>query len=188
MQNYNNAPQAPLSQPAFLERVTWLQNEIGDLRQEVVEIGRLHASLLSGADDAAEDPLKQQYASIRTRNARIKSGLEELQKDFNSTTDGTKNLKQSRLQLLKDQFTKELKVYERQELDVQKRNADQISRQYRIVNPDATEAQVQEAVALGEPVFETAVCATSIRTERTKLISSSSSQTGRTMLNRPLTT
>ena len=65
---------------------------------------------------------------------------------------------------LKGDFEKALKDYQQEEIGYRQRYREQIARQYRIVNPEATEQEVQEASELdwgSEGVFQTAVRITS---------------------------
>lgn len=68
--------------------------------------------------------------------------------------------KDSQIRNLKSQFKSQLEQYQQEESTYKKRYQDQIARQYRIVNPDATEEEVHEAAQANwgdEGVFQTAV-------------------------------
>ena len=76
------------------------------------------------------------------------------------TQGGTKGVKARQAQQLKNDFEKALGDYQQEEVAYRQRYRDQIARQYRIVNPEASEAEVQEASELdwgSEGVFQTAV-------------------------------
>ena len=66
---------------------------------------------------------------------------------------------------LKRGFKRELENYQQEESEYRLRYREQIARQYRIVNPDATDSEVNEAANADwgdEGVFQTAVRFTSI--------------------------
>lgn len=76
------------------------------------------------------------------------------------TQGGTKGVKARQAKQLKSDFEKALGDYQQEEVAYRQRYRDQIARQYRIVNPEASEAEVQEASELdwgSEGVFQTAV-------------------------------
>ena len=76
------------------------------------------------------------------------------------TQDGTKSVKARQAKNLKTEFEKSLKDYQQEEVAYRQRYRDQIARQYRIVNPEASEQEVQEASNMdwgSEGVFQTAV-------------------------------
>ncbi|KAF7556225.1 hypothetical protein G7046_g6362 [Stylonectria norvegica] len=182
MQDYNNNPttggttggtayeQHPpsatsLSQQEFLNRVQTLRNEIKGLTTDVDYIGQLHQRTLSSTDGSANQQLEQYVSQTQIRNTAIKDGIKGLERDLAKTTDGSRNTKSTQLQSLKTFFKSELDKYQSIERDYQQRYREQIARQYRIVNPDATEEEVQQASEAdwgNEGVFQTA-----LRTNRT---------------------
>jgi syntaxin 1B/2/3 len=173
MQNYNNynQPQAQSQQAAamssqdFLDRVKNLREDIKRLTNDVDYIGQLHQRTLSSTDGQARDQLEQYVSQTQIRNTAIKDGIKALERDLARTTDTSRNTKNTQLQSLKTFFKSELDKYQSIERDYQHRYRDQIARQYRIVNPDASDDEVRQASAMDwgdEGVFQTA-----LRTNRT---------------------
>jgi len=177
MQNYNsygNSQQpnpaasttsAAMSQQDFLNHVQSLRDEIKSLTGHVDEIGQLHQRTLSSTDGQARDQLEQAVAQTQIRNTAIKDGIKSLEKDLARTHDASRNTKNTQLESLKTFFRSELDLYRSIERDYQHKYRDQIARQYRIVNPDASEDEVQQATEMdwgNEGVFQTA-----LRTNRT---------------------
>lgn len=81
--------------------------------------------------------------------------------DAIKTKDGSKSVKCRQAKQLKSEFEKTLNDFRQEELSYRQRYQEQIARQYRIVNPDATDAEVDEASRLdwgSEGVFQTVVC------------------------------
>lgn len=168
MQDYNNFQQqqqqqqqpASLSQQEFLNRVQNLRNEIKALTNDVDYIGQLHQRTLSSTDGSANQQLEQYVSQTQIRNTAIKDGIKGLERDLAKTTDGTRNTKSTQLQSLKTFFKSELDKYQSIERDYQQRYREQIARQYRIVKPEASEEEVQQAAETdwgNEGVFQAAV-------------------------------
>ncbi|CAM1500946.1 Fc.00g101080.m01.CDS01 [Cosmosporella sp. VM-42] len=164
MQDYNNnqqqQPSGSLSQSEFLGRVQKLRDEIKGLTSDIDYIGQLHQRTLSSTDGSANQQLEQYVSQTQIRNTAIKDGIKGLERDLAKTTDGSRNTKSTQLQSLKTFFKSELDKYQSIERDYQARYREQIARQYRIVNPDASEAEVQEASQAdwgNEGVFQTAL-------------------------------
>lgn len=70
-------------------------------------------------------------------------------------------MKERQVATIKAEFERELSNYQKEESIYSQRYREQIARQYRIVNPDATEEEVRNAADAdwgNEGVFQTAVC------------------------------
>ncbi|CAF3446030.1 hypothetical protein SNK03_003273 [Fusarium graminearum] len=168
MQDYSQqAPAAgsSLSQQEFLNRVQRLRDEIKGLTTDIDHIGVLHSRTLGSTDGSANHELEQYVSQTQIRNTAIKDGIKGLERDLAKTNDSSRTTKNTQLQSLRTFFKSELDKYQSVERDYQQRYRDQIARQYRIVNPDASEEEVQEAANAdwgNEGVFQTA-----LRTNRT---------------------
>lgn len=155
----------PHSQQEFLNRVQNLRNEIKSLTNDIDYIAQLHQRTLSSTDGQANQQLEQYVTQTQVRNTAIKDGIKGLERDLARTSDGSRNTKNTQLQSLKTFFKSELDKYQSIERDYRERTREQIARQYRIVNPDASEQEVEQATELdwgNEGVFQTA-----LRTNRT---------------------
>ncbi|KAH7148792.1 t-snare, syntaxin [Dactylonectria macrodidyma] len=164
MQNYQQQQQPPSSAALplndFLNRVQSLRNDIKALTTNIDYIGQLHQRTLGSTDGAAKEQLEHYVAQTQISNTAIKDGIKGLERDLAKTTDTSRNTKNTQLQSLKTFFKSELDKYQSIERDYKQRYRDQIARQYRIVNPDASEAEVQEAAEAdwgNEGVFQTAL-------------------------------
>ena len=99
-------------------------------------------------------------ANTQLKNTSIRDQIRSLKLDAERTTDGSKGLKTRQFDSLTNDFKKEIQGYLAEEQQYQERYRDQIARQFRIVNPDATEEQVSEAVQTdwgNEGIFQQAV-------------------------------
>jgi syntaxin 1B/2/3 len=170
LQDYNNnnnndaAAQRPstLSQNEFLSRVQRLRDDIRGLTNDVDYIGQLHQRTLSSTDSNANQELEHYVSQTQIRNTAIKDGVKGLERDLAKTpdTDPSRKTKSTQLESLKTFFKSELDKYQSIERDYRQRYREQIARQYRIVNPDASEEEVQQAAEAdwgNEGVFQTAV-------------------------------
>ncbi|KAI1402913.1 t-SNARE [Hypoxylon fuscum] len=167
LQNYPQQPASDtLSQQDFLGRIQFLRNEIGTLTNNVRSIASLHQRALAEADGGvATQQLERIVADTQTLNGGIRDQLKFLANDANRTTGAGRNVKDRQVSTIKAEFERELRNYQEEEGSFSQRYRDQIARQYRIVNPEATEDEVRQATEAdwgNEGVFQTA-----LRTNRT---------------------
>lgn len=114
--------------------------------------------MISSPDSNSSARLEQLVTNTQILNTGIKDEIKYLEKD--TVRSMGNSVKENQIQALKKNFQGQLQSYQRQESEYQKRHRDAIARQYRIVNPDATDAEVQEAANAdwgNEGVFQTAV-------------------------------
>jgi len=161
-QQQSQQPSGPatLSQQDFLGRIGNLRNEIRSLTADIDNIAQLHQRALSSTDPSATTQLDQAVAQTQLRNTGIKEEIKYLERDVVRTQDSSRASKQAQLNSIRETFKKELQNYMQMESDYQRRYKEQIARQYRIVNPDASEEEVREATEAdwgNEGVFQTAV-------------------------------
>ncbi|KAF2816827.1 t-SNARE [Mytilinidion resinicola] len=166
---YSNAPtpaaapfptqaSAPLSQHDFLERVKGAKTRINQLSTNVSSIASIHQRMLSSPDNASSAQLENLVSQTQLQNTGIKDEIKYLERDAAKSPDS--NLKTSQVQNLKTSFQAQLKSYQDEEREYSSRYRDAIARQYRIVNPEATDAEVTEAANAdwgNEGVFQTAL-------------------------------
>lgn len=149
-----------LSRQDFLTRVDFTKEQIRALTTSINQISTLHQRALSSPDSSISTQLESLVSSTQTKNAQIKDAIKFLEADATKTADGSKNMKVTQARQLKNDFERELKGYQAEELSYRQRYREQIARQYRIVNPEASEQEVREASELdwgSEGVFQTAV-------------------------------
>lgn len=165
--NYSSAtPATPastsyvLSQQDFLARVDNAKAEIRNLTSNISEITTLHQRALSSPDSSSSSQLENLVTQTQLKNTQIRDQIKFLEGDLLKTQDGSKSVKSRQARSLKTEFENALKEYQNEEVTYRQRYRDQIARQYRIVNPEATESEVAEASQLdwgSEGVFQTAV-------------------------------
>lgn len=168
LQNYPQASRpaassgAVLSQQEFLSRTNDVRGEIRSLATDVQSISQLHQAALSGTDDSAQRRLDDLVASTQNKNNSIREQLRSLKADVEQTplNSSGASTKKSQWEVLNRDFQKELQGYLQEEQTFRTKYRDQIGRQYRIVNPDASEDEVRRAAEMdwgSEGVFQSAV-------------------------------
>ncbi|XMA07358.1 hypothetical protein WAI453_000149 [Rhynchosporium graminicola] len=149
-----------LSQQDFLARIDYAKSEIRGLSSNIQEIASLHQRALSSPDGNSSAQLENLVTQTQLKNTQIRDQIKYLELDALKTQDGSKSVKARQAKQLKGEFEKSLKEYQTEEVAYRQRYRDQIARQYRIVNPEASETEVQEASELdwgSEGVFQTAL-------------------------------
>ncbi len=149
-----------LSQQDFLARVSNVRNEIRSLTADVQQIASLHQRALSSAEGSAQGQLENLVANTQLKNTSIRDQIKALKADAERTNDNTRSLKTRQFESLNGDFKKEIQSYLQEEQQYKERYREQIARQYRIVNPEASEAEIREAADKdwgNEGIFQTAV-------------------------------
>ncbi|KIW00311.1 uncharacterized protein PV09_08198 [Verruconis gallopava] len=149
---------AVMSNSDFLSRVDGVRKQIASLTSQVSAIAAAHQRAISSPDSAASSQVEQLVAETQALNTQIKDQIKFLETD--AARSGGNATKDSQIRNLKTQFKNQLQEYRNEEEQYKKRYQEQIARQYRIVNPDATEEEVREAAEANwgdEGVFQTAL-------------------------------
>ncbi|KAG9234868.1 putative syntaxin-like protein psy1 [Amylocarpus encephaloides] len=149
-----------LSQQDFLDRVDYAKGEIRSLGAHIQDIASLHQRALSTADNNSSAQLENLVTQTQLKNTQIRDQIKYLEGDALKTQGGSNGVKTRQAKQLKNDFEKALKEYQQEELAYRQRYRDQIARQYRIVNPEATDKEVDEAANMNwenQGVFETAL-------------------------------
>lgn len=147
-----------LSNSDFLARVDATRSEIRQLSLNVEEISTTHQRILGAPDSTGSAQLENLVSQTQILNTRIKDQIKYLETD--AAKSGRNTTKDSQIRTLKQNFKSQLEDYQKEEQVYRQRYREQIARQYRIVNPEATEQEVREAADADwgdEGVFQTAV-------------------------------
>jgi len=157
-------PQQPtghaLSQGDFLARISAIRTEIQGLGTNVKNIGTLHQKALLGNDGSAQRQLDDLVAQTQLKNTSIRGQIQQLKSDAERTSDGTFGLKKRQYEIINNEFKAAIQSYIQEEQQNKDRYRDQISRQYRIINPQATEDEVRQAADAdwgNDGIFQTAL-------------------------------
>lgn len=150
-----------LSNQDFLSRVEACKADIRTLTTHVGQIASMHQRTLSAPDSSSSSQLESVITQTQVLNSSIRDQIKFLETDAARSRDN--NVKNTQVAQLKTSFTKQLQEYRQEEVNYERRYREQIARQYRIVNPEATEAEVQQAQDAdwgNEGVFQQAVSPT----------------------------
>ncbi|KAF2740273.1 t-SNARE [Polyplosphaeria fusca] len=149
---------APLSQQDFLSLREGAMSRINQLSSNIQQIASIHQRLLSSPDSGASAQLEALVTDTQKMNTGIKDEIKSLERD--AAREPNNKFKKTQVDSLKRTFKRQLEDFQKEESDYSKRYRDAIARQYRIVNPDATEQEVQEAANANwgdEGIFQTAL-------------------------------
>ena len=162
LSNYGPSGSTVLSQQDFLARIESIRSSIATLTAHISQIATLHQRALSSPDSGSSAELEHKVTQTQILNTQIKDQIKRLELDAGKTPDaGLKRMKDTQVGGLKRGFKNQLENYQQEESEYRQRYREQIARQYRIVNPEATDAEVNEAAIAdwgNEGVFQTAVC------------------------------
>ena len=145
-----------------LAGVDGIRRNIFELTSNISRIGTLHQRALIDPDASSTAALESVVTQTQILNTQIRDRIKSLELDAAKTPSAStdKKTKQGQVKSLKAGFERELENYRQEEHTYQQRYREQIARQYRIVKPGASEAEVEEAMNADwadEGVFQTAV-------------------------------
>lgn len=150
-----------MSNQDFLARVEGTRKQIESLSNQVSSIASAHQRAISSPDGGASAQVEHLVSQTQILNTQIRDQIKFLETD--AARSGGNVTKDSQIRNLKSQFKTRLEQYQSEESQYKKRYQEQIARQYKIVNPEATEDEVREASQANwgdEGVFQTAVRST----------------------------
>ncbi|KAK3659327.1 hypothetical protein LTR56_001216 [Elasticomyces elasticus] len=155
---YVEAGPSVLSNQDFLSRVEAVKADIRTLTTHVGQIASMHQRTLSSPDSGSSAQLESMITQTQVLNTSIRDQIKFLETDKARSRDN--QVKDAQVAQLKSSFTKQLQEYRVEEANYERRYREQIARQYRIVNPEASDSEVQEAADAdwgNEGVFQTAL-------------------------------
>jgi syntaxin 1B/2/3 len=148
-----------MEQGDFLQRIEGTKQRINQLTADISSISNIHQRMLASPDNRSSSELESIITQTQIRNTQIKDEIKFLEKDA-SRPHKNAAAKRSQVESLKRSFKSQLELFQKEEAGYRERYREAIGRQYRIVNPDATDAEVQEATSADwgeEGVFTQAV-------------------------------
>ncbi len=138
-----------------------MRNEISSLTTDVQSIAGLHQRALAGSDSSAQQQLENLVSRTQLKNSNIRAQIGALKTDTERTPAGSLRTNKTRqFEAINNEFKRELQGYLEEEQKYKDRYREQIARQYRIVNPEASEDDVRHAADAdwgNEGIFQTAV-------------------------------
>jgi syntaxin 1B/2/3 len=152
-----------MSQQDFLARIDGTKSRINQLSNNIAEIANIHQRMLSSPDNNSTAQLESIVSETQIRNTQIKDEIKFLERD--AAREPNNSFKRTQVESLKRTFKKQLEDFQKEESDYSRRYREAIARQYRIVNPEATEQEVREASNADwgdEGIFQQAVSLTRV--------------------------
>jgi syntaxin 1B/2/3 len=153
-----------MEQGDFLQRIEGTKQRINQLTADISSISNIHQRMLASPDNRSSSELESIITQTQIRNTQIKDEIKFLERDASrpQKNAGAASAKRSQVESVKRSFKSQLELFQKEEAGYRERYREAIGRQYRIVNPDATDAEIQEATSADwgeEGVFTQAVSA-----------------------------
>jgi syntaxin 1B/2/3 len=145
----------PLTQRDFLNHIDFTKQQLGELLEYINQISALHNRALNSPDSSSSTRLENIVTQAHTKMGQIRDSIKYLERDGKNDAWKAKHTKQ-----VKIEFQDKIRKYQGVEMNYRQGCRDQIARQYRIVNPEATDDQVRQATEMdwgSEGVFQTVV-------------------------------
>jgi len=158
MNPYSQPQQQPQTQTfvplqEFLSRIGHVRTITKSLSGAITTITSSHQRTLDSADPTPDPALTAAIEQARAHIATIRDALRFLARDISITkaqpgaSSSLVETKEKQLGAAKSGFEREVQRFLQAESDFQARYRDQIARQYRVVRPEATEAEVHAAMS-----------------------------------------
>jgi syntaxin 1B/2/3 len=146
-QAYQQHGTEALKRDDFLERINGVRQRIDQLTADISSISNIHQRMLSSPDNHSSSELENIVTQTQIRNTQIKDEIKFLERDAlrQQPDSGTASFKNSQIRTIKNSFKTQLEAFQKEESDYGRRYREAIGRQYRIINPEATDAEVHEA-------------------------------------------
>lgn len=142
----------------FFEEVDEIKKSILQYDQNIDSIESLHKRSLNEISEEQEAYTREQIESLVDETSSLSQSLKDRIKSLQSrsTRDSTKK---TQAENLKRQFMNSIQRYQTVEATFRQRYRERAERQYRIVRPEATDAEVRSAIddAQGEQIFSQAL-------------------------------
>jgi syntaxin 1B/2/3 len=145
----------PLTQEDFLKYIQSVKQQIGELQKHIGQISTLHDRALNNPDSSSSTQLESVVAQAHTSMGHIQNSIKHMERDGKNDAWKVKHTKQ-----VKISFQEQLQEYQKVEMKYRQGCQNQIARQYRIINPEASADEVDAASKMdwgNEGVFQAAV-------------------------------
>ncbi|KAJ7189056.1 t-SNARE [Mycena filopes] len=154
------------SMPAFLSEASAIQDAISEFSGNITRISALNARVLNALGEEApalKAQLDRLVGDTMALSAQLKDRITRLQGAVGrATRQQERGMRQNRATHVRTKFTDALQTYRQNEQDYQAKSRTRVERQYRIVKPDATPDEINEAVSGGgDQVFLQALSSSS---------------------------
>jgi syntaxin 1B/2/3 len=150
----------------FMKNISSINNDLDNYNQLVELIEFNQKKLLSEVNEEQELATRKQLDSLIAQASSLQQTLKTKIKDAQATA-GTDSAKRAQAENSRGRFLGIIQNYRVIEANYREQNKQQAARQYKIVRPDATEAEVDEAISDvgGQQIFSQAIMNASRRGE-----------------------
>ncbi|CAG8450174.1 12741_t:CDS:2 [Ambispora leptoticha] len=150
---------------SFLVEISQIEQSINDIQKNISLIKNLQDQLLISTSAYQARSFASQrddlLNSTRTLLINVKDRIKKIEYENTRipSTNPEFGLRKQRHQYLKEKFTNILDDYRGLEDQYMRQHMERLARQYRVVNPEATEAEISDYLSnpSNEPVFQTAL-------------------------------
>lgn len=157
MAQYN---QPPAQDPnAILNQCRDVDRGIDDVNRYVDQLNTLYRRLLSDVDPARENAIREEVEDLANQTKRLYRNLVDRVKSIKQMPESGSPRNSSQVGKVERSLKAAITRYQQVQADFRKESESQMARQYRIVRPDATDAEVREAVqdSSNQQIFSQAV-------------------------------
>lgn len=130
----------------ILNQCREIERGIDSVEQNIQQISSLHRRLLGDADPAQENAIRRQADDLGDETKAVYRNLVERVRVIKSSPESGNPRNAPQVGKVDRRLKKAIQNYQGVQTDFQKGLQSQMARQYRIVRPDASEAEVREAV------------------------------------------
>ncbi|KAG0138375.1 t-SNARE, partial [Tuber indicum] len=154
----DSTPAGADSQQEFFAEVNELRDDIEQVKANITRIESLHQRSLTDIDESTSSQTHHQLDSLVADTSALNRALADRIRRLKGKA-ATDPSKAPQVNNLDRSFKDVLRKYQSVEATFQKRAREQMARQYRIVRPDATEQEVEEACndGQGQQIFSQAL-------------------------------
>ncbi|PGH28048.1 hypothetical protein AJ80_00303 [Polytolypa hystricis UAMH7299] len=146
MQDQNQGYAQPARQNDILDQCRDVDEGVNAVESNLQQINILYRRLLSDADPSREHALRAEADEMASQTKNLYRNLIERMKVIKQSPDAGSQRNAPQIGRVERRLKQAITTYQKVQTDFRKGLEQQMARQYRIVRPDATDAEVQEAV------------------------------------------
>jgi syntaxin 1B/2/3 len=145
---------------AILNQCRDVDRGIDTVETYIDEINTMYRRLLGDADPARENAIRAQADNLAEETKNLYRNLIERMKAVKQMPDADSPRNRPQIGKVERRLKAAITSYQQVQSDFRKGSEQQMARQYRIVRPDASDAEVREAVqdTSNQQIFSQAVC------------------------------
>lgn len=152
----------------FLNETTEIEQRITDAKSNITRIQEFQGQILNSTSTSASNSAARERENFiaNTRNLLIecKDRVKKIQYENARVPSSDPNfgIRQQRYEYLRTKLTNVLEEYRQVESDFMKQTKDRMGRQYKVVNPNATQQDIDDYLSNSdsEPIFQNAILKT----------------------------